>query len=385
MARVPLYEYTTKKLLLGEGYLGYSFVSDEPLPKIPKGKYVIKVDQGVKKRGKLGLVRLNVSTRDIAKAIKSLSASGYKHFIAEPMIDHGEKEEKYLSLSRERAGLKVLSSNRGGVGIEEIKNNVESILWKENEAEPRILGLPKGFLADLREKMNRYHISFLELNPYLVRRNKVIMLDAAAKVDDAGAYAVNGAWTYEDVPKPKKLTPAEERIHRLDESTPASLKLSVLNKNGSLFFLLSSGGASIVLADDAFVRGMGGEIANYGEYSGAPTRTETYLYAREVLDLLLRSSAKRKALVIAGGVANFTDIKETFSGILDALEEKKDKLRESGMKVFVRRGGPNEEVGLKMMREFLVKNKLFGSVHGSDIKLTTPVEEAIVFLKNKRK
>ncbi len=381
MARVPLYEYTAKKLLINGEYKGVSIIIGDPISDFPKGNYAVKVDQGVKKRGKLGLIKLNISADKISQAVEELSQSGYTHFLVEPMVMHNVSEERYLSLSREREGLRVIASIHGGVSIEEIKGDIEKVLWKDGEPAPKISAVPEKFLTELREKMQKYHISFLELNPFLIQNEKVVMLDAAVKVDDAGVYAVNGAWGYNDVPPPKTRTKAEERVHKLDESTPASLKLSVLNENGSLFFLLSSGGASIVLADDAYVSGMGTEIANYGEYSGAPTRTETYLYAREVLGLLLKSSAKKKALVIAGGVANFTDIKETFSGILDALEESRDELQKLGVKVFVRRGGPNEEAGLRLMKEFLAKYDLLGSVHGSETPLTTPVQEAIDFLK----
>lgn len=381
MARVPLYEYTAKRLLIGDAYTGLAIRKGEAFPEVPEGNYVVKVDQGVKKRGKMGLIKLNVSADKVGEAVAELSVSGYTHFLAEPMVAHEQNEERYLSLSREREGLRVIASTHGGISIEEMKRETERVLWKNGEVAPKISAVPEKFLTELREKMQKYHISFLELNPFLIQDEKIIMLDAAVKVDDAGAYAVNGAWTFADVPQPKPRTIAEERVHKLDESTPASLKLSVLNENGSLFFLLSSGGASIVLADDAYVRDMGKEIANYGEYSGAPTRTETYLYAREVLGLLLKSTAKKKALVIAGGVANFTDIKETFSGILDALEEARHDLQKLGVKVFVRRGGPNEEAGLKLMREFLEKYDLLGSVHGSETPLTMPVGEAINFLK----
>ncbi len=163
----------------------------------------------------------------------------------------------------------------------------------------------------------------------------------------------------------------------LDKTTPASLKLNVLNPNGSLFFLLSAGGGSIVIADQAALLGAGREIGNYGEYSGGPTREETYLYAREVLSLLLESKAKQKALVIAGPIANFTDVKQTFLGIIDALTERARTLRTGGVRVFVRRGGPNEEAGLSLMREFLSQEKLLGSVHGSEAPITIAVEEAI--------
>lgn len=45
--------------------------------------------------------------------------------------------------------------------------------------------------------------------------------------------------------------------------------------------------------------------------------------------------------------------------------------------VFVRRGGPNESEGLRMIEEFLKEHKIYGSVHGSDKILTTVIDEAL--------
>ena len=93
-----------------------------------------------------------------------------------------------------------------------------------------------------------------------------------------------------------------------------------------------------------------------------------------------RSKAKRKALVIAGGVANFTDVKKTFAGIIDALSEFAPKLRAQKIKVFVRRGGPNEKAGLELMREFLERENLLGSIYGSETVITKAVEDAISYV-----
>lgn len=122
-------------------------------------------------------------------------------------------------------------------------------------------------------------------------------------------------------------------------------------------------------------------MGNYGEYSGGPTREETYLYAKEVIALLLGSKREKKALVIAGGVANFTDVQKTFAGIIDALKEEAQTLRAQGIKVFVRRGGPNEAAGLSLMKDFLEQEDLLGSITGSDALITQAIDDAIQFIK----
>ncbi len=104
------------------------------------------------------------------------------------------------------------------------------------------------------------------------------------------------------------------------------------------------------------------------------------MYSKEIIKLALNSSAPRKAIVIAGGVANFTDVKSTFKGIIQALDEVADQLKQQGIKIFVRRGGPSEKEGLKMMEDFLKAKDLFGSVYGSETLLTEAVSDAINFV-----
>jgi ATP citrate (pro-S)-lyase len=97
--------------------------------------------------------------------------------------------------------------------------------------------------------------------------------------------------------------------------------------------------------------------------------------------LLLNSSAKKKALVIAGGVANFTDVEQTFLGIIDALSEVALELRAAAVRVFVRRGGPNEAAGLARMKDFLEKESLLGAIYGSDAVITKALDDAIHFIQ----
>ena len=126
--------------------------------------------------------------------------------------------------------------------------------------------------------------------------------------------------------------------------------------------LLSGGGASIVLADEVANLGYGKLLANYGEYSGNPSAEETYIYAKNILTLILKSESENKVLIIAGGVANFTDIRVTFNGLIKALEEFKSELNKQNLKIFVRRGGPFQKEGLSKMEIFLKGCLLYTSV-----------------------
>ena len=384
MARVKLTEYRAKSLLLGEGYGGVAIRTNEDIAKLSQGNYVFKVDQGVKKRMKQGLVALNVAPKDMATHLKEWEKKGFTSFIAEPMLPHEESAERYVSFERVRDGIRVLYAKEGGIEIEAHPEKVQRFTLS-NEGDvvklAEATGTPESFVRGVMDAFAKEFLAFIEINPLVVRDGDAHLLDAALLVDSAGQFFAKG-WGMQDVVAGKARHEAEESIEALAATTPASLKLSVINPNGSLFFLLSGGGGSIVIADQAQLAGFGKEIANYGEYSGGPTREETYLYTKEVVSLILASKAKKKALVIAGGVANFTDVKATFAGIIDALAERADTLRKAGVRVFVRRGGPNEAAGLAHMEAFLCEEKLLGSIYGSGAVITSAIDDAVAYLKS---
>lgn len=163
------------------------------------------------------------------------------------------------------------------------------------------------------------------------------------------------------------MTKEEAYIQKLDASTGASLKLTVLNPEGRVWTMVAGGGASVVYSDAIAAHGFSDELANYGEYSGAPTEGQTYEYAKTIVDLITRGTPnpKGKILIIGGGIANFTNVAATFKGIIRALKEYKTPLINHQVRIFVRRGGPNYQEGLKAMR-------LLGESLGVPIKVYGP-------------
>ena len=123
----------------------------------------------------------------------------------------------------------------------------------------------------------------------------------------------------------RDLTKEEAYIQKLDGSTGASLKLTVLNPEGRIWTMVAGGGASVVYSDAIAAHGFAHELANYGEYSGAPTEGQTYEYAKTIIDLITRGTPhpEGKILIIGGGIANFTNVAATFKGIIRALKEYK--------------------------------------------------------------
>lgn len=372
MARVKLTEHRAKSLLV-DNYNGVSIqltTLDEDVASLKDDEvYIIKVDQGIKQRGKQGLLRLNVTKQVAAETVRELSEKGFTSFIAEPMIEHDAGEEKYLSIERMREGFRFLYSASGGINVEEHPESIEA--YDDISQVP----LSREFLDGVVAVMNRQHLSFVEINPLVVRDENNLLLDAAVLADSAGVW--QASWSEDDIVEASQKSETEQIVAELNDGSPASFSFRILNPDGAIWLLLSGGGASITIADEAANQGKADLIGNYGEYSGGPTREETQIYTEAVLRQVLQSRAPQKALVIAGGVANFTDVKKTFAGIIDALKPHLEDLQLAGVKVFVRRGGPNEVEGLALMKQFLVDNNIYGSVHGSDQVLTSVVDEAL--------
>ena len=375
MARVKLSEFRAKTLLIPE-YKGYELrletLSDNIAPLDDATQYVVKVDQGVKKRGKQGLIRLGVSKDAVAGAVQELSENGFTRYIAEPMVAHDEADERYVSFERTAKGILVSYLPHGGVDVEE---HSDELMTSYELAD---ISLPASFLEHVVTVMNMEYMSFVEINPLLVQGNDCVLLDAAVLVDSvAEAF---GHWTDRDVVEARQRTEAEVAITELNANSTAAFSFRVLNPNGAIWLLLSGGGASITIADEAYNQGKASYIGNYGEYSGGPTTEEAYLYTKRLLEQMFFSNSPKLALVIAGGVANFTDVKKTFTGVIQALNETLDDCRTRQVRVFVRRGGPNEKEGLALMETFLKNNELFGSVHGSNVVLTEVIHEALEYI-----
>ena len=391
MPRRKLSEFRSKKIFLKSLDLPYEGWQVEgadmqPIAAIPDlgQKFVVKVDQAVKGRFKKGLVILEVLYSELEAAVGRLHDKGYDHFLVEPYYAHSGSDERYLSLMHDREGLWLSCSEQGGIDIE---SNPESIVKVSVDDSTDWLDLATrtGFSIDqLHALVGAYKknfCTFLEINPYVLEDTVPRLLDLAIEVDDAGL-SFAPEWTMQDVRESKKaLTPEEAVIRALDKGSMASFNLSVINPEGAVFLLLSGGGASVVIADEVFNQGLGDQLANYGEYSGNPSAHEAEKYASEVLKLLLASSAPKKVLFIGGAVANFTDIANTFAGVIAALDAKAEELKKQNVAVYVRRGGPRQEIGLKNIREALERLGILGGVYDPSTSISDALTTALGELK----
>jgi len=375
-------------------------------PWLSHERLVVKPDMLFGKRGMSGLVLLNATLED-AKAFtsqrmgKTVVMGGLTgvvdHFIVEPFVPH--EDEYYLSILCNRDNNTVSFSARGGIHIEENWDQVKqvhvlvgqsiddvdtSVLFNVDFPSNR-RDIIVNFIKTTYKIFEDLNFHFLEMNPFTITHSgKPRPLDMRAELDDCAHFKNATKWRVDGAPVEfpdafgKSLCEEEKYIRNLDEQTGASLKLTVLNPQGRIWGMIAGGGASVIYADTVADLGYGQELGNYGEYSGDPSEEDTFQYATKLLYLATRyPGEKRKALLIGGAIANFTDIAATFSGIIRALRNYAQLLVDSNMKIFVRRGGPNYKIALQRMRDLEAELGVPIEVYGPETNMTRIVKLAI--------
>jgi ATP-citrate lyase beta-subunit len=421
MAQRGIREYNGKKMLakywseyFGKGisYPGKIVLVDpntklDDLPKknkwLKEEKLVVKPDQLFGKRGKHGLIKADATFAEAKKWIKermNKNATVGKitdkltHFIIEPFVPH--KGEFYVAIKSNRDGDTIYFSNHGGVDIEsvwdtvaEIQINVEQDIDKLNIESKLPKDTPKEnkkmfaeFIKGLFKFYKELNYAYLEINPFVVAGKNIVPLDLVARLDDTGHFESSLKWGDIAFPAPfgRKLSKEEEYIKMMDEKSGASLKLTVLNPKGRVWTMVAGGGGSVIYTDTIVDLGYRDELANYGEYSGNPTTDLTYEYAKTILDLMTREKdpkGRPKFLLVGGGIANFTDVAKTFTGITMALRDYKKKLKDAKVKIYVRRGGPNYQEGLRIMRNLGEELGVPIDVYGPETHMTRIVDMAL--------
>jgi len=369
-------------------------------PWLLQHKLVVKPDQLFGKRKKLGLVLLNASWEEvkgwlsqhrdkeftIGKATDKLT-----HFLIEPYILH--EKEYYLAITSERDADIIHFSEHGGIDLEENWDKIRHLAIPTLQEKVNLgASVPlqlQPFIQAVFQLYRDLDFTYLEFNPFtLDHQGNIILLDTVAEVDDCAAWKNQKRWQQLEFPASfgRKTCPEEQQIVELDEQSGASLKLTILNPQGKIWNILSGGGASIIYLDAIANYGKASEIANYGEYSGNPTTEESYQYAKTVLGAMTSEPSDQeshnqrisgKVLFIGGAIANFTDIEKTFLGIVRVLHESAEKLKQHNVSIYVRRGGPNWEKGLKLMKEAGEQLGLQMQVYGPEMAMTEIVEKAL--------
>ncbi|CAM6094803.1 unnamed protein product [Calypogeia fissa] len=367
-------------------------------------RLVVKPDMLFGKRGKSGLVALNLDLAGVEGFIKDrlgkeVEMGGCKGpittFIVEPFMPHDD--EYYLSIVSDRLGTNISFSECGGIDIEENWDKVKTLHVPTGQtlnaelSAPLIATLPlevrttvESFISGVFDVYTDLDFTLLEMNPFTIVKGSPFPLDMRGELDDTATFKNFKKWGAIEFPLPfgRTMSPAEEKIHSLDEKTGASLKLTILNPKGRIWTMVAGGGASVIYADTVGDLGYADELGNYAEYSGAPNEEETLQYARALIDVATGNpDGRSRALLIGGGIANFTDVAATFSGIIRALKEKQSQLKAAKIRIYVRRGGPNYQKGLAKMRELGSEIGVPIEVYGPEATMTGICKQAIEYVK----
>ena len=343
---------------------------------------VVKAQVQSGKRGKNNGIRFCANEQEVVNAITDLFAITIRgQYVAAVLVE--EKltivAEHYLSITYDTTTKQpiLVYSEVGGMDIEDVamdritkqpldvRNKSLPLLSKEGlgvvadvggitTATPPNLPLERGgseipFASELWHCLLGEDARLVEINPLVVTPDgKLVAADAKVALDDDAFYR-HPEWQFEPRTMLGRLpTERESQVKKIDEGENyyRGTAGKYIEMDGDIAILFSGGGASIANMDALIKAGC--KPANYTEYSGNPPREKVYQLAKIVL-----SKPGLNGLWIAGGVANFTNIAETFHGIVDALDEVKPTYP-----IVIRRAGPFETEGMQLMKDCAERNKL---------------------------
>uniref|UniRef100_A0A493T505 ATP citrate synthase n=1 Tax=Anas platyrhynchos platyrhynchos TaxID=8840 RepID=A0A493T505_ANAPP len=290
-----------------------------------------------------------------------------KNFLIEPFVPHKQEEEFYVCIYAAREGDYVLFHHEGGVDVGDVDAKAQKLLvavdekLSEADVKKQLLqyapankkDVLASFICGLFNLYEDLYFTYLEINPLVVTTDGVYILDLAAKIDATADYICKVKWGDVEFPPPfgREAYPEEAYIADLDAKSGASLKLTILNPKGRIWTMVAGGGASVVYSDTICDLGGVNELANYGEYSGAPSEQQTYDYAKTILSLMTREKHPEGKKVAGTGKI----------GIVRAIKDYQGPLKEHEVRIFVRRGGPNYQEGLRLGKTTGIPIHVFGT------------------------
>ncbi len=400
-----LYEYEGKKLLqqvgiaIPNGQLISSGDLDRLSPPVKDhgDRVVLKAQVLSGKRADQGgivVVDQNSNVTDQVKNLfgKVINKERVSKVLVEELVEH-EGPEYYVSISydTETRGPLLTISESGGTGIEEREVNVfqidpimqtvipskapsqsEKYPWGEGIQKTEKAWIPNLVGDDTVNKLIRLFFDqdclLLEINP-LVRVKKInhpelvsgsdempnqvrhdeyewVSLDAKIKLDESAA-SKHEDWNFPPRSAPgHTATQNEIDAKKIDEGDYRGVAGSTYFDLPGDIAVLSSGGGVSLTAMDALIK-EGGSPANFTEYSGNPPKEKVV----KLTKIVLNKPNIHGLWVIGTVAANFTDIYETLSGFLEALNELKTENIKLDIPIVIRRGGPRDNEAFEMLRE----------------------------------
>ena len=325
-------------------------------------KLVVKAHEALGSRFKLGLVKVDLDLKGAQAAAKEMlgrqvGSITVSQVIVSEMVPH--KDEYYAAVKSTRDGAEVLVANCGGIEVESNWDRVKKLSLEIGD-QPSPQALEKlakeaGFSGEAAKKMAAFagklftcfdneDAQYLEVNPVVARQSdgELIALDAVTLLDGDAKFR-HPDWNFPFAAEfGRAYTKHEMDVMSVDSKIKGSVKFIEI-PGGDTAMLPAGGGASVYYSDAVVARG--GKLANYAEYSGDPPD-----WAVEVLTEKVCSLPGIKNIIVGGAIANFTDVKKTFGGIIAGFRKAKDDGKLKGVRIWVRRGGPREKEGLEAMK-----------------------------------
>lgn len=358
-----LYEFEGKELFAKHGLTIPRGVAVRPGDDVGK-KYeelgikdvVVKAQILSGKRGKNNGIKFCSTTDEVMAACAELFANKIKDLqVIAVLIEEklNIAEEHYCSIVYDTNSKQpmLIYSTHGGMDIEDV-------------AEDKIMRIPLDIRSDkLPEAQVNWDFAqklyavfkiedarVVEINPLVkTTEGNWVAADAKIALDDDAFYRHKEWETLE----PRTMlgrapTEREILVKKIDEGENyyRGTAGKYIEMDGDIGLILNGGGASIANMDALLAVGL--KPANYTEYSGNPPREKVYALAKIVL-----SKPGLRGLWMCGVVANFTNMKDTFMGIIDALDEIKP-----AYPIVVRRDGPESAEAMQLMRECGERNNL---------------------------
>jgi len=391
---MKLYEFEGHNIFTKVGIDSPFFVTCTSLDEVKQAQkrlkfpIVAKVQVLSGKRGKSGGVRICKNEKELLSFCRDKFGSEFNGEIIR-FINLAKKvdieAELYASITYDTASKVpfLLFSFEGGVEIEEVKGkDPDKIIRVDidpvNGLSKKDLGKIvtgeklKDFLLRLWDAFVHYDCRLVEVNPIAKEGDSYFALDAKVILDDSGLLRHKDLDVLPKGAINAVATPREIEARRIDaQDYRGSAGSTFIEFDGDIAILASGGGASLMIMDAVVANG--GQVANYTEYSGNPPAEKV-----EKLTEIVLSREGLNGCLVAGAVANFTDIYETLSGFAKGLKKVKPKVL---YPIVVRRGGPRQKEAYEMLSKLARDEGFDINLFGPETPISVACKEIVELSK----
>lgn len=375
---MKLKEFEAKQLLQDVGIAtsqGIVIRSPDEIPFFDKPR-LLKVQTLAGGRGKAGGIKVVADAEEAKKVAQDFLGTNFlNEEITEIILDQKVeiKQELYLGIlfdTSQKCPV-LIFSEEGGVDIEQLKQR------KPEKISIREIDYLQGITPSILQKIPLYlhktvcqlytcfiqfDCTMIEINPLVVTPdNQIFAVDAVTVLDDDAHF--RRKISFPERTDNRKATAREIAAREIDKTDYRGVAgKTFLDLDGDIALLTSGGGASMTLMD-ALVE-LQGKPANFTEYSGNPPQEKVEKLARIVL-----AKKNLSGLLVAGVIANFTNIAETLQGVVTVLKEVKPDFP-----IVIRRAGPHDEEARKIVLQVKADYNLDLHYYDEKIPLTKAAE-----------